>query len=376
MFEKKHEMIRKLAREFAENELEPYAVEVDETGEYRPEVWKKIADAGLNSITIPKEYGGQGGDYKSLVIVCEELCAKDVAASSLIMANSLSSGAVKLFGNEEQKQKYLVPLAKGEVQAAFALTEPGAGSDSGSVSTTAEDMGDYYLLNGRKCFITMAPKADWVTVFAKTDPKGGTRGITAFIVEKDYEGFSIGKVENKMGMHGSLTSDIILENVKVPKENVIGGVGKGFKIAMGTLDTGRVTVAAQGLGTAKGALDCAVQYAKERIQFGRPISAFQNTQFKLAEMGTKVEAARRIVYNAADMIDKGQKVTAEAAMAKLFASETAVEVANMSLQIHGGYGYMHEYAIERIYRDARLIPIYEGTSEIQKLVISRALLAD
>lgn len=376
MFEKKHEMIRKLAREFAENELEPYAVEVDETGEYRPEVWKKVADAGLNSITIPKQYGGQGGDYKSLVIVCEELCAKDVGASSLIMANSLSSGSVKLFANEEQKQKYLVPLAKGETQAAFALTEPGAGSDSGSVSTTAEDMGDYYLLNGRKCFITMAPKADWITVFAKTDPKAGTRGITAFIVEKDYEGFSIGKIENKMGMHGSVTSDVILENVKVPKENIIGGIGKGFKIAMGTLDTGRVTVASQGLGAAKGALDCAVQYSKERIQFGRPISKLQNTQFKLAEMATKVEAARRVVYNAADMIDRGEKVTAEAAMAKLLASETAVEVANMSLQIHGGYGYMHEYAIERIYRDARLIPIYEGTSEIQKLVISRAVLAD
>ncbi len=220
----------------------------------------------------------------------------------------------------------------------------------------------------------MAPKADWVTIFAKTDVKGGTRGISAFIVEKNFEGFSIGKTEHKMGMHGSVTADVILENVKVPKENLLGKEGKGFGIAMGTLDTGRVTVASQGLGAAKGALDCAVQYSKERVQFGRPISKFQNTQFKIAEMATKVEAARQLVYSAAHKIDCGQKVTAEAAMAKLFASETAVEVANMSLQIHGGYGYMHEYAIERIYRDARLIPIYEGTSEIQKLVISRAVI--
>jgi butyryl-CoA dehydrogenase len=306
----------------------------------------------------------------------EEWCAKDVSASSLIMGNSLSGAPFLYFGTEEQKQKYLVPLAEGKKIASFGLTEPGAGCDSGAVSTTAEDCGDYWLLNGRKTFITMAPFCDYVTIFAKTDMKAGTRGITAFIVESSWEGFSTGKPEEKMGIHGSATSDVILENVKVPKENVLGKIGEGFKLAMTILDAGRVTVASQSLGAAKGALDEAIKYSKERVQFGRPIANFQNTQFTIADMATKVEAARQLVYSAANKLDNHQKVTTEAAMAKYFASETAVEVANKSLQIHGGYGYMKEYAIERIYRDARILPIYEGTSEIQKLVISRNVMAD
>jgi butyryl-CoA dehydrogenase len=376
MFEKKHDMIRKLAREFAENELAPNAIEVDKTGVYSKEVWEKAAKYGFTGITIPKEYGGMGGDYKSLAIVMEEWCAKDVSASSLIMGNSLSGAPFLYFGTEEQKQKYLVPLAEGKKIASFGLTEPGAGCDSGAVSTTAEDCGDYWLLNGRKTFITMAPFCDYVTIFAKTDMKAGTRGITAFIVESSWEGFSTGKPEEKMGIHGSATSDVILENVKVPKENVLGKIGEGFKLAMTILDAGRVTVASQSLGAAKGALDEAIKYSKERVQFGRPIANFQNTQFTIADMATKVEAARQLVYSAANKLDNHQKVTTEAAMAKYFASETAVEVANKSLQIHGGYGYMKEYAIERIYRDARILPIYEGTSEIQKLVISRNVMAD
>ena len=377
LFDAKHEMIRKLCREFAENELEPRAVETDKTGIIDPEVFKMAGKYGFSGITIPKEYGGMGSDYKALVIACEEFCAKDVSSSSILMSNSLSGAPFKNYGTEEQKQKYLVPLAKGEKLASFGLTEPGAGCDSGSVSTTAELQEDgSYILNGRKTFITLAPICDYVTIFAKTDLKAGTHGITAFIVESNWEGFSTGKPEEKMGIHGSCTSDIILENVRVPKENVLGKVGKGFGLAMGTLDAGRVTVAAQALGAAKGALDEAVKYSKERVQFGRTISKFQNTQFELADMATKVEAARQMVYNAADMLDHGKNVTTEAAMAKYFASEVAVEVANKAVQIHGGYGYMREYAVERIYRDARILPIYEGTSEIQKLVISRAVLAD
>ena len=369
LFEKKHEMIRKLAKEFAENEIEPVAIDADETGEYPKELWDAVARYGFTGITIPKEYGGMGGDYKSLVIAMEEFASKDVSAGSFLMSNSLSGAPYLYYGNEEQKQKYLTPLAQGKTIASFGLTEPGAGCDAGSVSTTAVEDGDYYILNGRKTFITMAPKCDYAVIFAKTDMKAGTRGITAFIVESKWEGFSTGKPE----FHASVTSDIILENVRVPKENILGKVGKGFNIAMSILDAGRVTVAAQSLGAAKGALDCAISYSKERIQFGRPIANFQNTQFAIADMGAKVEAARQLVYSAADKLDNHQPVTTEAAIAKYYASEVANEVAYKSLQ---GYGYMKEYAIERIYRDARILPIYEGTSEIQKLVISRGLMAD
>ena len=377
MFEKKHEMLRKLAREFAEKELEPIAADAEKEGAYPKELWQKVAKYGFTGITIPEAYGGCGGDYKSLAIVVEEFCKKDAAASSLIMSNSLSGAPYLYYGTEEQKQKYLRPMVEGKTIGAFALTEPGAGSDSGATQTTClwdEEQG-CYILNGRKCFITMGPICDYAVVFAKSNLEAkGTRGISAFIVEADWEGFSRGKTEEKMGMHASVTSDLVFNNVKVPKENLLGKEGQGFKIAMGILDAGRVTVAAQGLGIAAGCLDLAVEYSKERVQFGRPISKLQDVAFKLADMATEVEATRLLVYDVADKLDKKQKVTLQAAMAKYKAGEVCNQVAYKALQIHGGYGYMQDYAIERMTRAARLVSIYEGTSEIQKLVISGNLL--
>ncbi len=377
MFEKKHEMLRKLAREFAEKELEPIAADAEKEGAYPKELWEKVAKYGFTGITIPEAYGGCGGDYKSLAIVVEEFCKKDAAASSLIMSNSLSGAPYLYYGTEEQKQKYLRPMVEGKTIGAFALTEPGAGSDSGATQTTClwdEEQG-CYILNGRKCFITMGPICDYAVVFAKSNLEAkGTRGISAFIVEADWEGFSRGKTEEKMGMHASVTSDLVFNNVKVPKENLLGKEGQGFKIAMGILDAGRVTVAAQGLGIAAGCLDLAVEYSKERVQFGRPISKLQDVAFKLADMATEVEATRLLVYDVADKLDRKQKVTMQAAMAKYKAGEVCNQVAYKALQIHGGYGYMQDYAIERMTRAARLVSIYEGTSEIQKLVISGNLL--
>ena len=377
MFEKKHEMLRKLAREFAEKELEPIAADAEKEGAYPKELWEKVAKYGFTGITIPEAYGGCGGDYKSLAIVVEEFCKKDAAASSLIMSNSLSGAPYLYYGTEEQKQKYLRPMVEGKTIGAFALTEPGAGSDSGATQTTClwdEEQG-CYILNGRKCFITMGPICDYAVVFAKSNLEAkGTRGISAFIVEADWEGFSRGKTEEKMGMHASVTSDLVFNNVKVPKENLLGKEGQGFKIAMGILDAGRVTVASQGLGIAAGCLDLAVEYSKERVQFGRPISKLQDVAFKLADMATEVEATRLLVYDVADKLDKKQKVTMQAAMDKYKAGEVCNQVAYKALQIHGGYGYMQDYAIERMTRAARLVSIYEGTSEIQKLVISGNLL--
>ncbi len=377
MFEKKHEMLRKLAREFAEKELEPIAADAEKEGAYPKELWEKAAKYGFTGITIPEAYGGCGGDYKSLAIVVEEFCKKDAAASSLLMSNSLSGAPYLYYGTEEQKQKYLRPMVEGKAIGAFALTEPGAGSDSGATQTTCmwdEEQG-CYILNGRKCFITMGPICDHVVVFAKSNLEAkGTKGISAFIVEAGWEGFSRGKAEEKMGMHASVTSDLVFNNVKVPKENLLGREGQGFKIAMGILDAGRVTVASQGLGIAAGCLDLAIQYSKERVQFGKPIAKLQDVAFKIADMATEVEATRLLVYDTADKLDKKQKVTVQAAMAKYKAGELCNQVAYKALQIHGGYGYMQDYAIERMTRAARLVSIYEGTSEIQKLVISGNLL--
>ena len=371
MFEQKHEMLRKLAKEFAEKELEPIAGDAEKNGCYPPELWQKAAQYGFGGITIPKEYGGAGGDYKSLAIVVEEFC------SSLLMSNSLSGAPYLYYGTEEQKQKYLKPMVLGEKIGSFALTEPGAGSDSAATQTTClwdEEQG-CYILNGRKCFITMGPICDHAVVFAKSDLTAtGTRGISAFIVEASWDGFSRGKTEEKMGMHASVTSDLIFNNVKVPKENLLGEEGKGFKIAMGILDAGRVTVAAQGLGIAAGCLDLAIAYSKERVQFGKPICKLQDVAFKLADMATEVQATRLLVYDAADRLDRHESVTMKAAMAKYKAGEVCNSVAYKALQIHGGYGYMQDYAIERMTRAARLVSIYEGTSEIQKLVISGNLL--
>jgi len=376
MLEKKHEMIRKLAREFAEKELAPYATEVDKTGEYSKDVIDKLAKYKFTGITIPKEYGGAGGDYRSLAIVMEEFARKDASITSYIMANSLSGAPYLYYGTEEQKQKFLKPMVLGEKIGAFGLTEPGAGSDASSIETTAESDGDDYIINGRKCFITMGPVCDHIVAFCKTDRQAkGTKGISAIIVESFREGFSRGKEEDKLGIRGSKTSDIIFDNVRVPKENLLGKEGEGFKLAMSILDAGRITVSSQALGLAQGALDEAIKYTKERIQFGKPISKLQNTQFVIADMATKVETARALIYNTAEKYDKKVgNITKEAAMCKYYAGEIANQVAYASLQLHGGYGFMKEYAIERIYRDARIMSIYEGTSEIQKVVISGILL--
>lgn len=371
MLEEKHEMIRKLAREFAENELAPRAAEVDETGIYPDEVLSLIRKSKFHAITIPKEYGGCGGDYRSAAIVTEEFARKCATSCSPLMPNSLSGAPLMYFANEQQKQKYLRGLANGTMIGAFGITEPGAGSDTAAITTIADKDGDEYILNGRKCFITNGPVCDFITIFAKTDVNAkGVTGISAFIVESKLEGFSTGRIENKMGIRGSKTCDIILDNVRVHKDNLLGREGQGFKICMATLDSGRITVAAQGLGLAQGALDEAVKYTKERIQFGKPISKLQNTQFEIADMATRVECGRLLVYQAAWMRDMEQNITTKAAMAKYYCGELCNEISYRSLQLHGGYGFMKDYPIERIYRDSRIVSIYEGTSEIQKVVIA------
>ncbi len=374
MLKEKYESLRAEAARFARTYLEPWAQEVDRTGEYRPEVFRAVAEAGYAGMVHPKEYGGQGADYLSLCIVSEELCRVDPPASALLMGNTLSGSPLKLFGSEEQKRKYLRPLAAGEKRAAFALTEPEAGCDAANVQTTAVRDGDEYVINGHKRYIIMAPYADFFTVFAKTDPAAGSRGMTAFLVDRDTPGLTVGAPTEKMGIHGNPISELTFENVRVPAENILGGLGKGMHVALGTLDTGRVSVAAQCVGVAQGALDLAVAYAKERVQFGKPLSAMQNTQFKLAEMAVKVEAARQLVYAAAEKLDAGQSASYEAAIAKYYAAEAANEVAYRSVQIHGGAGYMTSSRIEQFYRDARILPIYDGTAEVQLMVISRALL--
>ena len=374
MLDKKYEDVRQKAQTFAREYLAPYAEEVDRTGEYRPEVVKAVGKAGYAGMVHPVEYGGQGQDYLSLCIVNEEFCRVDPSASALMMGNTLSGSPLKLFASQSQKEKYLRPLAEGKVRASFALTEPEAGCDAANVQTTAVEDGDFYVLNGKKRFIIMAPYADFFTVFAKTDPEAGSKGMTAFIVERNTPGFTVGPAVEKMGITGNPISELFFENVRVPKENILGEIGKGMRVAMGTLDTGRVTVAAQCVGIAQGALDLAVAHAKERVQFGKPIAKFQNTQFELAKMAVKVEAARQLVYAAARKLDAGEKASYEAAIAKYYAAEAANEVAYRSVQIHGGDGYMKYSRIEQFYRDARILPIYDGTAEVQLMVIGRALL--
>ena len=374
MLPERYEEVRARAAEFAQKYLAPYAEEVDRTGKYRPEVLKALAEWGYTGLVHSPEYGGQGQDYLSLVVSNEEFCRVDPSASGLLCGNTLSGSPLKLYANEEQKQKYLVPVAKGEKIAAFALTEPDAGCDAAGVKTTAVEDGDYYVLNGMKRYIIMAPYADIFTVFASTDPSLGGKGITAFIVERGTPGFTISDPVPKMGINGNPIAELYFKNCRVPKENIIGKVGKGLTAALGTLDTGRVTVAAQCVGIAQGCLDLATAYAKERVQFGKPISKFQNTQFKLAQMAVKVEAARQLTYSAAQKLDAGQPAGYEAAIAKYYAAEAANEVAYAAVQIHGGAGYMKSSRIEQFYRDARILPIYDGTAEVALMVISRQLL--
>ena len=374
-FTEQHELVRKLAREFAETELTKEILDkVEEEEVFPEEILDKMAKAGFFGIKVPKQYGGQGGDARSYVIVMEEIARVSGVASIYVSSpNSLSGGPFLLSGNAEQKEKYLRPVVTGEKKVCFALTEPGAGSDAGGMQTTAVKDGDYYVLNGRKTFITMAPLADWAVVYAKTDMSMGTKGISAFIVEKDFPGFSVGKKE-KMGVVGCATSDIILENVRVHKDNLLGQEGKGFINAMKTLDTGRMGVAAQSIGVAQGCLDEAIKYAKERKQFGRPIAKFQAIAFMLAEMATKLEAAKNLVYKTAWLIDNGQDASMAASMAKFYASEVCNEIAAKTVQIHGGYGFIKDYKIERMFRDCRVFTIYEGTSQVQQMVISGKLL--
>ena len=372
---KEQELVRQMVREFAVNEVKPIAAEIDETERFPMENVKKMAELGMMGIPFPKELGGAGGDVLSYIITVEEL-SKVCGTTGVIVSAHTSLCASLLYenGTPAQKEKYLIPLAKGEKIGAFGLTEPGAGTDAAGQQTTAVLDGDNYILNGSKIFITNGGVADTFIVFAMTDKSQGTRGISAFIVEKDFPGFSIGKKEDKLGIRASSTTELIFENCVVPKENLIGKEGKGFGIAMKTLDGGRIGIAAQALGIAEGAYEEAVKYMKERKQFGRPLSAFQGLQWMIAEMETKIEAAKLLVYKAAWLKQNKLPYSVDAAKAKLFAAEVAMDVTTKAVQIHGGYGYTKEYPVERMMRDAKITEIYEGTSEVQKMVIAGAAL--
>jgi len=356
---------------FCLKEVKPLAAELDEMERFPQETREKLADMGMMGIWVPEEYGGAGLSYIAYIAACEEI-AKYCATTSVMLSghSSLCCWPIFEYGTENQKRKYLVPLATGGHLGAFALTEPLAGTDAAMQKTTAEDKGDYYLINGSKIFITNGSYADTYIVFAMTNKELGNKGISAFILEKGMEGFTFGTKEKKMGIRASATYELIFNNVKVPKENLLGEEGKGFKVAMATLDGGRIGIAAQALGIAQGAIDETVKYTKDRIQFGRSIASFQNTQFTLAEMQTKVDAARMLVYRAACMKDSGRPYSSEAAMAKLFASEAAGDVTRLAVQLFGGYGYTRDYPVERMMRDAKITEIYEGTSEVQKMVIA------
>ena len=372
---KEHELLRKMYREFAQNEVKPLAAELDEEERFPAETIPKLAKLGLLGIPFPKKYGGAGGNNLAYAMAVEEI-AKTCGTTSVIICahTSLCCYPIYAYGTEEQKMKYLPDLLSGRKLGAFGLTEPGAGTDASGQQTTAVLEGDHYVLNGVKCFITNATEAETFVVFAMTDKSKGNHGISAFIVEKDFPGFSIGKHEKKMGIRGSATSDLIFEDCIVPKENLLGQEGKGFKIAMGTLDGGRVGVAAQALGIGEGAIDEAVAYTKERVQFGKRISQFQNTQFQLADMKARADAAQLLVYRAACAKDAGDpKCGFYSSMAKLFAAEMASDVTRRAVQLFGGYGYTREYPVERMMRDAKITEIYEGTSEVQRMVIANNL---
>lgn len=372
---KEHEAFRAKVRKFAEEEVKPYAFLMDKENGFPTEAVKKMGELGFMGIPFPKEYGGAGMDVMSYAIAVEELSRVDGGTGVILSAHvSLGSWPIFQYGTEEQKQKYLVPLLKGEKIGAFGLTEPNAGSDAGGTETTAVLKGDYYLLNGGKIFITNAPKADTYVVFAVTTPDIGTRGISAFIVEKGWEGFEYGDHYDKMGIRSSSTAELIFNDVKVPKENLLGKEGEGFKIAMSTLDGGRIGIASQALGIAQGAFENALEYSKERIQFGKPICQQQIISFKLADMATKLRCARMLVYSAAELKEYHEPYAMEAAMAKQYASDIALEVTNDALQIFGGSGYLKGMEVERAYRDAKITTIYEGTNEIQRVVIASHLI--
>lgn len=369
------EALRAQIRQFAEEEIRPQAFLMDQNNEFPEEAIRKLGERGWMGLPYPAEYGGAGLDIMSYAIAVEELARVDGGAGVILSAHvSLGSWPIFAFGTEEQKQKYLVPLAKGEKIGAFGLTEPNAGSDAGGTETTAIDKGDHWVLNGGKIFITNAPKADTYVVFAVTTPDIGTRGISAFIVEKGWKGFTFGDHYDKMGIRSSATAELIFNNVRVPKENMLGKEGEGFKIAMATLDGGRIGIAAQALGIAQGTFEHALAYAKERVQFGKPIGAQQIISFKLADMATKLRCARYLIYSAAELKEQHQPYGMESAMAKMYASDIALEVTNDALQIFGGSGFLKGMEVERAYRDAKITTIYEGTNEIQRVVIASHLL--
>lgn len=373
-FTQEQEMMRKMVRDFAQTEIAPH-IESMENGEFPREILSKMAELGLMGITAPESLGGSEMDFTSYIIAIHEL-SKVSATIGVILSvhTSVGTNPILYFGNEEQKQKYVPKLASGEYLGAFALTEPSAGSDAGSLKTKAVKQGEHYILNGSKVFITNGGEADTYIVFARTNPdEVGSKGISAFIVEKDTPGFIIGKDEHKMGLHGSRTVQLTFEDAKVPAENLLGEEGEGLKIALANLDVGRIGIAAQSLGIAEAALEHAVGYAKERVQFGKPISAQQGVGFKLADMATSVEASKLLVYQAANLRTNNLPCGKEASMAKLFASKTAMEVTTEAIQVYGGYGYTKDYPVERFFRDAKICEIYEGTSEIQRLVISKHL---
>jgi butyryl-CoA dehydrogenase len=368
-------MIQKMIREFAEKEVGPIASELDESEKFPTKTLDKLAKLGILGCIIPTEYGGAGLDTISYTIIIEELSRKCASTGVIVSVhNSLASWPIIKYGNEEQKKKYLPILGKGEKIGAFAGTEPNAGSDLGSMQTTAVLKGNKYIINGDKTFITSGSDAGIFIVFAVTDKSAGSKGISAFIIEKEFKGFKVGSIYEKMGINASGTAELIFENMEVPKENLLGKEGDGFKIALSALDGGRIGIASQSVGIAQAALDESVEYSKHRQQFGRPLAKFQAIQWMIADMATKIEASRYLVYNAAYKKDHGERMSKEAAMAKLFASETAVDAAIKAVQIHGGYGYTKEYTVERLFRDSKITEIYEGTSEVQKMVIAGSLL--
>lgn len=372
-----HTMIRQLARGFAQKEIAPRAGALDEKSEFPSENVKKMAALGFMGMMAPQEFGGAGLDTLSYVLVLEEISAA-CASTGVTMSvnNSLFLGPILKFGTEAQKKKYIPDFAQGKKLGAYALSEPGSGSDAAGLKTTAARKGDKYILNGTKNFITNGPHADAMIIFTTTDKEKGHKGITAFIVEKTFKGFSVGKVEKKLGIRASSTSSVTLDNCEVPSENRLGEEGEGFKIAMSTLDSGRIGIATQALGIGRAAFEFAAKYSDQREAFGQPISGFQSIQNKLADMALQLDAARLLVWRAAWMKDQGMKIIKEAAMAKLFASEAATFITKEAVQVLGGYGYIREYPVERYFRDAKITEIYEGTSEIQRLVIAREVLKE
>jgi butyryl-CoA dehydrogenase len=369
------QLIKQNAREFALEYVEPIAAEIDVTGRYPAETIEKLTELDFMGMPYPAAYGGAEADYLSYIIVVEELSRACASTGIIYSAHcSLASWPIFKWGSEELKQKYLVPMCKGETLGAFALTEPGAGTDAGAGTMVAVLKGSEYILNGTKCFITNGGVAGVYVVFALTDPTAGVKGLSAFVVEAGTAGLEIGKHEEKMGIRGSQTTELIFKNAHIPKSNLIGKEGEGFKIAMQTLDGGRIGVAAQALGIAQASLDEAVKFAKERVQFGKPIATKQAIQWMLADMATRIQAARLLTYQAAAAKDAGKPFSMEAAMAKMYASETAMATVNKAVQIHGGYGYIKDFKVERLFRDAKITEIYEGTNEVQRMVVSGAVL--